>query len=271
MNKHPHLKIKAALRDLPASLRLDRARRFGLGAFAAIALLAMAIIVSSNLNRMPDMKSIDDAVARKATFFGYLEPIAETLNQKILQQRARLLEIATSYQHDQDLSLLDQLRLKSMAQQYAVDWHESDPAEVIARLERRIDMVPVSLVLVQAAKESGWGTSRFAREGNNLFGQWCYSEGCGIVPAKRPQGAKHEVRVFDSVQEAIGAYLHNINTGDAYASLREIRARQRNAGKTPNGKILADGLLHYSQRREAYVREVKAMLDQYHKFQQQKG
>jgi Bax protein len=271
LDRHPHLKIKAALRDLPTTFRLNHGRRLGQGAVATIALLAIAIIVSSNLNRMPDMKSIDDAVARKATFFSYLEPIAETLNQKILQQRARLLEIATSYQHEQDLSLFDQHRLKSMAQQYAVDWHESDPAEVIARLKRRVDMVPVSLVLVQAAKESGWGTSRFAREGNNLFGQWCYSEGCGIVPAKRSRGAKHEVRMFDSVQEAMDAYLHNINTGDAYASLREIRARQRNAGKIPNGRILADGLLYYSQRREAYVREVKAMLDQYHKFQQQKG
>jgi Bax protein len=234
-------------------------------------LLAIAIIVSSGLERMPDMKSIDDTATRKATFFGYLAPIAETLNQDILQQRARLLEIANIYEREKDLSVFDAHGLKSMAQQYAVDWHESDPAEVIARLERRVDIVPVSLVLVQAAKESGWGTSRFAREGNNLFGQWCYSKGCGIVPAQRSADSRHEVRVFGSVKDAIGAYLHNINTADAYASLREIRARQRKAGKTPNGRALADGLLYYSQRRESYVQEVKAMLEQYHEFQPQSG
>jgi Bax protein len=265
------LSIKTALRDFLSSCRSNRVRRFALQAVAISALLAIAIIVSSSLNRMPDMKSIDDTDTRKATFFGYLAPIAESLNREILQQRARLLEIASSFQHKKDLSLVDEHRLRSMAQQYAVDWHESDPAEVIARLERRVDIVPVSLVLVQAAKESGWGTSRFAREGNNLFGQWCYSKGCGIVPAQRSSGAQHEVRVFGSVEDAISAYLHNINTGDAYDSLREIRARQRKAGITPNGRALADGLLYYSQRRESYVKEVKAMLEQYHKFQQQSG
>ena len=193
------MKVKTALRDIVASYRSNRARRFGLEAVATITLLAIAIIVSSNLNGMPDMQSIDDAPTRKATFFGYLAPIAETLNQDILQQRAKLLEIADRYQREQELSFLAGYQLKSMAQQYAVDWHESDPASVIASLKRRVDMVPVSLLLVQAAKESGWGTSRFAREGNNLFGQWCYSKGCGIVPDKRSSGAKHEVRVFDSV------------------------------------------------------------------------
>lgn len=265
------MKIKTALRNFVATYRFNRARRFGLEAVATIALLAIAIILSSNLNGMPDMQSIDDATTRKATFFGYLVPIAETLNQDILQQRATLLEIADRYQRDKDLSFLATYQLKSMAQQYAVDWDESDQAKVIARLRRRVDMVPVSLLLVQAAKESGWGTSRFAREGNNLFGQWCYSEGCGIVPVKRSSDATHEVRVFDSVKDAIDAYLLNINTAEAYASLRDIRARQRNAGKTPDGISLADGLLNYSQRREAYVQEVKAMLDLYRKFQQQSG
>lgn len=246
-------------------------RRFAPEALAIIVVLAIVFIVSSNLDRLPDMKSIDDATTRKATFFSYLAPIVESLNQEILQQRARLLKIANGYQREKSLSLFDEYRLKSMARQYALDWHESDPAEVIARLRRRIDMVPVSLVLVQAAKESGWGTSRFAREGNNLFGQWCYSKGCGMVPAQRSEGSRHEVRVFDSVKDAISAYLHNINTGDAYASLRDIRARQREAGKTPSGRALANGLLYYSQRRESYVQEVKAMLEQYHKFQQQSG
>jgi Bax protein len=265
------LKVKAALRDIVAIYHSRRTGRFALEAIATIALLTIAIILSSNLNRMPDMQSIDDAPTRKATFFGYLAPIAEALNQDILQQRSKLLEIADRYRQEQELSFIAGYQLKSMAQQDVVDWQESDPESVIAALKRRVDMVPVSLLLVQAAKESGWGTSRFAREGNNLFGQWCYSKGCGIVPEKRAHGAKHEVREFDSVKDAISAYLHNINTSKAYTSLRDIRAGQRNAGKTPEGRALADGLLNYSQRREAYVQEVKVMLDQYHEFQQQSG
>ena len=176
--------------------------------------------------------------------------------------------VCADLQAENRLSIIGALRLKSLARKYRVEWNESDPQSVIDTLRRRIDLVPVPLVLVQAAKESGWGTSRFAREGNNLFGQWCYTKGCGIVPARRSSGAKHEVQVFDSVEDAINAYLHNINTADAYRSLREIRARQRKAGKTPDGIALADGLLYYSQRREAYVKEVKLMLQQYRQFQQ---
>jgi Bax protein len=90
-----------------------------------------------------------------------------------------------------------------------------------------------------------------------------------MVPAKRSSGAKHEVKEFDSIEDAISAYLRNINTGDAYQNLRQIRARLRNTGKHPDGRALADGLLYYSQRREAYVNEVKKMLQQYHQFKQQ--
>lgn len=265
------MKFLVKLRDLVANYRSKRVRRFGTELVATVALLVIVIVVSSSMDSLPDMKSIEDTGERKATFFSYLAPIAENLNQDILEQRATLMEIADGYQHEQELSFLGKYRLKSMAQDFAVDWQESDPAGVIAQLELRVDVVPASLLLVQAAKESGWGTSRFAREGNNLFGQWCYSEGCGLVPQNRNSGAKHEVQVFASVESSIRAYLHNLNTGDAYTSLREIRATQRRAGKEPDGKVLADGLLNYSERREAYVQEVKAMLEQYHEFQQQSG
>lgn len=262
------LKIITVLPELFARYRSNRAGRFGLGAIATIALLALAIIMSMNFNGLPDMQPFDDADQRKAVFFSYLAPIVETRNSAIMLQREKLLRIADTYQREKTLSFFDEYQLKSLAQDYELEWNEVDPASVIATLKRRIDLVPDSLVLVQAAKESGWGTSRFAREGNNLFGHWCFSAGCGIVPENRAAGANHEVQVFDSVQDAIDAYLHNINTGDAYRSLRDIRARLRGAGKTPDGRSLADGLLLYSQRREAYVEEVQLMLDQYHQFEQ---
>ena len=152
-----------------------------------------------------------------------------------------------------------------LAERYRVDWDEERLPQIVEQLERRVDTLPVPLVLVQAAKESGWGTSRFAREANNLFGQWCFRAGCGIVPARRAAGAKHEVRDFDSVDDSVAAYLHNINTGKVYRRLREIRQDLREAGKKLDGSLLADGLLFYSQRREDYINEVKRMLHLYHK------
>ena len=103
---------------------------------------------------------------------------------------------------------------------------------------------------------------------HNGFGKWCFEPGCGIVPKRRAAGARHEVRDFDSVEDAVSAYLHNINTGRAYQRLREIRADLRRAGEKPSAIALADGLLFYSERREEYVNEVKRMILQYHKFQQ---
>ena len=244
-------------------------QRWGVpGALSGIVLLGVVMIPSWNSSQLPDLKSIDDINTRKATFFNYLTPIIESQNEEISAQRDRLLDIAARFEKSNTVSIIDSYRLKAMAGQYDVEWVESDPGSVISTLRRRVDIVPVPLVLVQAAKESGWGTSRFALEGNNLFGQWCYSEGCGIVPAQRSRGAKHEVKVFDSIEAAINAYLQNINTGDAYQSLRQIRARLRSAGEHPDGRARADGLLYYSQRREAYVDEVKGMLQQYHQFQQ---
>lgn len=261
------MKIELALKNQVAWYREKRVKRFGIEAVATIALLAVTVCVSTNLNELPDMQSIDNANQRKATFFDYLEPLVAARNRDILAQRKKLLAIADTYQHEQQLSLFDEFKLKSLAQHYAVGWNQSEQARVITKLKKRIDTVPISLALVQAAKESGWGTSRFAREGNNLFGHWCYSPGCGIVPENRANDAIHEVQVFGSIEDAIDAYLHNINTRDAYSNLRDIRAHLRKAGKTPDGKSLADGLLYYSQRREAYVQEVKLMLDQYHQFQ----
>jgi Bax protein len=207
---------------------------------------------------------------RKAAFFEFMSPIVETRNDAIRAQRERLLRLAQKYAADGYLSILDEIWLKRLAERYAVDWQADDIEAVFAELRHRVDIVPRPLVLVQAAKESGWGTSRFAREANNLFGQWCYRKGCGLVPAQRAADASHEVRAFDSVEDAVDAYLHNINTGNSYARLRQIRLAQRQRGKPPTAADLAEGLLFYSQRRGQYVEEVQSMLRQYHDFQRRR-
>jgi len=212
------------------------------------------------------MSAYPAGAERKAAFFDYLEPIVAAKNAEILKDRAALKTMSSDLDTQGSLSARQLDRLDSLAQKYALEEDSSAPAQRLRVLLRRADIVPLPLVLVQAAKESGWGTSRFAREANNLFGQWCYTRGCGMVPDRRSAGAKHEVKAFDSVDEAVAAYLYNINTGRAYQRLREIRASLRRAGEKPSAMALADGLLFYSQRREEYVNEVKRMIVQYYKF-----
>jgi Bax protein len=121
-------------------------------------------------------------------------------------------------------------------------------------------VVPPSLALAQAASESGWGTSRFAREGNNYFGEWCFSEGCGLIPGRRGAEQTHEVEVFPTVEAAVDSYFRNLNRVAVYEPLRETRARARAAGRPITGEALAAGLERYSERGTVYIEEVRSII-----------
>jgi Bax protein len=161
---------------------------------------------------------------------------------------------------DEPLPLMDRYWMRRLAAEYDLEWPGTSREETLAVLERRVDIVPEALALVQAAKESGWGRSRFARLGNNLFGHWCYVRGCGLVPARRNTDASHEVAAFESVRQSVRRYLNNLNTHDSYLPLRRIRAAEREAGLRPRALTLADGLIRYSERRQAYVDEIKQII-----------
>lgn len=246
-----------------------RAVRNALGIVAVLALIGAIFSIFGRGENLPDMSAYPAGAERKAAFFGFMAPIVQARNGDIRDDREKLLQMEQKFAAEGRLSILDEIWLKRLAERYAVDWEAGDLDAVFAELGRRVDIVPRPLVLVQAAKESGWGTSRFAREANNLFGQWCYRKGCGLVPARRAADASHEVRKFDSVGEAVDAYLRNINTSKAYARLRQIRLAQRRRGKQPAAEDLAEGLQLYSQRRSQYVDELQSMLRHYHEFQQQ--
>ena len=127
-------------------------------------------------------------------------------------------------------------------------------------LMRRVDTVPASLALAQAAEESGWGTSRFAQEGNALFGQWTTAEGEGLVPRRREAEASHKVRVFDELHDAVAAYLHNLNTHRAYRQFRLTRAEQRAESGRLDSVALVEDLKSYSERGEDYVASIKTII-----------
>ena len=203
---------------------------------------------------IPDFSTYTDTKQKKSDFFSFLLPRVIKSNEKILTERAFL----TGLNINSVLSKSDNKKMYQLADKYNVK--DTESKTVYSELLKRIDIVPPSLVLAQAANESAWGTSRFARKANNLFGQWCYVKGCGIIPLKRGSNEKHEVAKFRSIQGSITSYMLNLNTQFSYEDLRSIRQEMRESNKTITGYKLANGLLKYSTRREAYVHEIQSMI-----------
>jgi len=211
---------------------------------------------------IPDFAAIADVNARKDAFFRYLGPAIEAVNQERADERRRLLAIQQRMAEGGSLTYWDRRRLRLWAERYEIEYQPDNLASVIDPLLVQLDQIPMSMALAQAAMESAWGTSRFAVEGNNYFGQWCYSPGCGLIPSSRAAGARHEVRVFNSAEESIRAYFRNINSHAAYRDLREIRAAIRNADLPLSGTVLVEGLGNYSERGQDYIDELRAVIEQ---------
>jgi Bax protein len=208
------------------------------------------------LPAMPDFSSFDTTAAKKKAFFRWLTPYIEQENARIEGTRQRILTL----QHAGTLSAADRQWLDDTAAYYDVVPVKPESPDFWETLLRRVDVVPVSLALAQAANESGWGTSRFAVLANNLFGEWCFRKGCGIVPANRPAGQYHEVRRFPDIADSVRSYLHNLNTHNAFSALRHKREKLRQAGRKLAGSLLVQGLLRYSARGEDYIHEILVMI-----------
>jgi Bax protein len=209
---------------------------------------------------LPDFTSHQDVQAKKLEFFEYLLPLVDKENERLLDLRTRLSYVYEHVRREREIDMEDRLWLHDVIQEFRIpetDVHSDAFWEIALQ---RVDAVPDHLVLAQAANESAWGTSRFAREGNNLFGQWCFRQGCGLVPNDRPEGASYEVARFESVSESVGSYMHNLNTGRTYQELREIRAEARLKGDEPDAQAMAGGLMSYSERGEDYIRELRSMI-----------
>lgn len=248
---------------------------FALG-IAVIALLTIRVLVipqstpssprsalgqlhNIDLGKMPDFSKIEDIATKKQTFFDYLRPAIEAQNQIIIHERQFLLAMIEQIDNGIGLSEVDAERLQSIIDKYQYDV-KSFTRNTLSPLLKRIDIIPVNMVLVQAANESGWGSSRFAVEGFNFFGQWCFSPGCGLVPSARDNGKNHEVAVFDSPKDSIIAYMVNLNTNQAYRLFRSIRADLRSQNIKPTAEKLVFGLINYSERKDEYIDELLEML-----------
>ncbi|WP_176958674.1 glucosaminidase domain-containing protein [Mariprofundus sp. KV] len=193
---------------------------------------------------------------KKRRFFAYMKPFVVEENNRLRELRGRLLEMRTS----DALESSDLEWLTTVAARYNLELQGQPDQQFWDKLLRRVGVVPVEMALVQAANESAWGQSRFAKEGKNYFGQWCYSKGCGIVPSQRNAGSTHEVRRFSSPAESVQAYIRNINRSRAYREFRQIRSALRQQKQALDAEKLAMGLKSYSERGMAYVKTIQAMI-----------
>ncbi|MBF0447601.1 MAG: glucosaminidase domain-containing protein [Magnetococcales bacterium] len=210
---------------------------------------------------LPDFASITDIKLKKQRFFQFMLTFIEDENKRLSAIRQRLLTLQEQNRHQEPLEPADEQWLIDLGNTYKISpLRKRDRDSFYTILLRRVDQLPPSMVLAQAANESAWGQSRFATQGNNLFGQWCYIPGCGFVPRKRSSDLLHEVSRYTSVRQSVNAYFLNINTHPAYAPLRRLRKTLRQNKPFLSGLELSQELTPYSQRGHDYVSSIQSLI-----------
>ena len=198
-----------------------------------------------------EIKMIESTKKRKEFFIQIVLPLILKENNNIKLDRKRLFTIINKSNN----SNLEKKWLDKKYKQYGI------PSKDLSILKIRMDEIPVSLALAQAAKETGWGTSRFALEGNALFGQWTWS-GEGLKPKDSEKNEGHKVMKFNVLQASVRAYQRNINTHSTYKEFRKERAELRDQGKPLDSLILSKHLNKYAETGEKYVEVLKQIIKQ---------
>ena len=198
-----------------------------------------------------EIKSIENTKKRKELFIQIVLPLILEENKKIRLERKTLFSILNKNNNSE----AEKNWLKSKFKQYGVVNRD------LATLKIRMDIIPVSLAIAQAAKETGWGVSRFAQEGNALFGQWTF-DGEGIKPAGSDVGETHKVMKFKILRASVRAYQRNLNTHSGYKEFRMARAELRDNGRNLDGIILATYLDKYAETGQEYVKIIKQIIKQ---------
>jgi len=205
------------------------------------------------LGRLPgDLVDLTDIDRRKRLFVRTMLPLVLRVNAAILRERAFLHDMIRKDDHGEAPTPGEQRRLEILAEHFGTEPDDLD------QLLMRVDVIPPSLAIAQSAIESGWGTSRFAQEGNALFGQWTFGES-GLVPEAAAEGSSHRVRAFEKLIDSVSAYAFNLNTHRAYTEFRERRAALRRSGRMLLGTDLAPTLRRYSERGDDYVRDLRVI------------
>ncbi len=199
---------------------------------------------------------------RKTRFVEWLLPFIIEENERLAAQRQYLWQLANQLDAGYPLDADASLWLRRLAREYQL---KSDPVsdpEARSELLKRVDAIPPSLALAQAAMESAWGQSRFTRVANNLFSIWTLDPDKGVLPLARKGGKKRYVRKFSDAGESLRYYMHMLNTRPDYRKLRELRYRQRLRGVALSGPLLAEGLGQYSSKGKDYIDILRNMIRQ---------
>ncbi len=193
---------------------------------------------------------------KKQVFFRVLAPLALESNEDIKEERQHLLKLMEKT--SDSWSADDRNWIDTLAEKYKVSLEDESAA--FRELQQRVDIIPLSLALTQSAEESGWGTSRFAAEGNALFGQWAWGKDAMKPKEQREGMGNYGLRKFDTPLQSMEAYMLNLNTHNAYKALRERRDELRSAGQPVTGAELAKTLTKYSERGEEYVETLLSIM-----------
>lgn len=222
--------------------RLDRVRERG-------------VVPRLLVRRMPDgLSRMRKTERRKALFIRIALPLILITNEAILRDRNRIESLRTGYVRNGSVPAGEARWLWHVFAAYKVE--PFDFGELLSR----VDIVPPSLAVAQAAEETGWGTSRFVRRGNAMFGERTWKSRDGMIPQRIPPGDKFRVRRFSQLLAAVAAYVSNLNSHPAYAAFRARRGEMRRANAVLDASALAGELEAYSVRRGAYVRTVRAIM-----------
>ena len=211
-----------------------------------------ALVKPIYLSKLPkDLKKIKSTKTKKDTFIKIVMPLIIDENNKILENRKKLFKILSKPNNTRG----EKVWLKRRFEDYSIK------NEDVTELKIRMDIIPVSIAIAQAAKESGWGTSRFALEGNAMFGQWTWGKQ-GIAPLDREANKGHKILKFPILRSSVQAYKKNLNTHKGYAEFREERAKLRKQNKKISGLELVKYLQNYAATGSEYTRILKKIIDQ---------
>ena len=213
-------------------------------------------IVNQNINDI----NLDFLSQSKKDFVKTLLPLISYQNQNILLERSKLEELRASLIDHNTLSNTDLKFLNKISQKYRIKTTDKHKYDLVNELLNRVDIIPNSIVLAQAANESGWGSSRFAREFNALFGEYTYNYSDGVVPLLREEGEKHLVKTFTSVDKSVQSYFNNLNSHYAYEDFREVREMMREKNNFSNIKLLVEELDSYAADIN-YITTINAIID----------
>ena len=223
------------------------------------------ILTQENISHLPiiselpdDFSEIQDVPTKKKLFYLVTLPLIYNTNTSIMQERRMVINIEKKFAR-KELNKNETDEIIRLSKKYKLDYSEIN-TKLFRKLKQRINIIPVSLALGQAIIESGWGQSRFATEGNALYGQWTTSEDKGIIPQDRDEDKTHAVLKFKNLSESVEAYMFNINTHQAYYNFRVIRRIDERIKYTDPISMKVKYLAAYAEIGDKYVDKLELII-----------